>query len=173
MRARHFAFASALALIVAAPLSGAGAQQMRHGMMHGEDCEPGMGMMCMSGHFMTMREQWMEQRTERHLASLKDDLKITEAQTKAWDDYAAAVKAATKAMIEQRTAMRGKMHDATLPQRLDLHEAMLVSHLEQLRKTKAAANALYAVLTDAQKKIADDEAMGMGRMGHGRHMRHR
>jgi hypothetical protein len=144
-------------------LAGAEAQ-MRHGMRHSEYCEPGTGMMCMAGHRMTMREQWMEQRTERHLAGLKADLKITEAQTKAWDDYAAAVKAAAKAMIEQRKAMRDKMDSSTFPQRLDLHEAMMVSHIEQLRKTKAAANALYAVLSDAQKKIADEEAMGMVRM---------
>ena len=56
-----------------------------------------------------------------------------------------------------------KAGTATLPQRLDLHEATLVSHLEQLRKTKAAANALYAVLSDDQKKIADKAAMGMMR----------
>ena len=163
MRARSYALISALALFLAAPLADAQAQ-MRQGMKHGDNCEPGMGMMCMTGHRMTMREQWMEQRTDRHLAGLKEDLKITEAQTKAWDDYAAAVKAAAKAMVEQRKAMQDKRDTATFPQRLDMHEAMLASHLEQLRKTKAAANALYAVLSDAQKKVADEEAMGMVRM---------
>jgi len=166
MRARTFALASTLALVCAAPLAEA---QMHHGMRQSDDCEPGMGMMCMSGHHMTMREQWMTQRADRHLDGLKADLKITAAQTKAWDDYAAAVKAATAAMIEQRSAMRGKMSTATFPQRIDLHEAMLVSHLEYLRKTKAAAAALYAVLSDDQKKIADREAMGavhMRRMPH-------
>ena len=161
MRARSLALVSALALALAAPAAEA---QMRHGQRHADDCEPGMGMMCMTGHRMQMREQWMERRTERHLAGLKEDLKITEAQTKAWEDYAAAVKAAAKTMTEQRKTMRDKMDTATFPQRLDLHEAMMVSHLDQLRKTKAAANALYALLTDAQKKIADEEAMGMVRM---------
>lgn len=161
MRARDVAIVSALALLFAAPFAEA---QMRQGMRHGDTCEPGTGMMCMAGHRMTMREQWMEERTERHLAGLKEDLKITDAQKKAWDDYAAAVTAAARAMVEQRKAMRDKMDTATFPQRLDLHEAMLVSHLEQLRKTKAAAGALYAVLSDAQKKIADEEAMGMVRM---------
>lgn len=168
MRARALALGSALALLLAAPLTEA---QMRQGMRHSDNCEPGMGMMCMTGHRMAMRDQWMEQRTERHLAGLKEDLKITDAQKKAWDDYAAAVKAAAKAMVEQRKDMRGKMDTATLPQRLDLHEAMLVSHLEHLRKTKAAANALYAVLSDAQKKVADEEAMGMVRMRGMRGMR--
>lgn len=136
-------------------------QGMRHGMMRGDQCEPGMGMMCMMGQHMGMREQMMAQRTERHLAALKADLKITEAQGKAWDAYAAAVTAAAKSMAEQRKAMMEKAATATLPQRLDLHEATLVSHLEHLRKTKTAANALYAVLGDDQKKTADKAAMGM------------
>ncbi len=162
MRAPTIAVASALALLIFAP---AGVQaQMRQDMKQGDNCEPGMGMMCMTWHSRRMREQWMAQRTERDLAGRKEDLKITEAQTKAWDDYAAAVTAAAKAMLEQRKAMNDKIDTATFPQRLDLHEAMLVSHLEQLRKTKAAANALYAQLTDAQKKIADQEAMGRVRM---------
>lgn len=163
MSAHRFALVSAVALLLASPLAGAQAQ-MRQGMKHGDNCEPGMGMMCMTGHHMAMREQWMERRTERHLAGLKEDLKITDAQTKAWDDFAAAVKAAAKAMVEQRKAMRDKLDTATLPQRLDLHEAMLVSHVEHLRKAKAAAIALYALLSDSQKKIADEEAMGMVRM---------
>ncbi len=127
-------------------------------------CEPGMGMMCMMGRRMAMGEPVMEQRAQRHLAALKAELKITDGQAKAWDDFAAAVTAAAKAMTEQRKAMMEKAGTATLPQRLDLHEAMLASHLEQLRKTKAAASALYAVLSDDQKRVADKSALGMGMM---------
>jgi len=134
-------------------------------MMRMDQCEAGMGMMCMMGAHMTMREQMMEARAERHLAALKSDLKITDAQAKVWDAYAAAVSAAAKAMAEQRKTMMEKAGTATLPQRLDLHEAMLASHLEQLRKTKSAANALYAVLSDDQKKIADKAVMGMAMRG--------
>jgi hypothetical protein len=178
---------AALALLLASP---AAAEEKHHpeatpktqperpamkrgmGMMRMDQCEPGMGMMCMMGQHSGMRDEMMTQRTERHLAALKADLKITGAQAKDWDAYAAAVTAASKAMAEQRKMMMEKSATATLPQRLDLHEAILVSHLEQLRKTKAAANALYAVLSDDQKKIADKAAMGMMR-GHmrGAHQR--
>lgn len=130
-------------------------------MMRTDQCEPGMGMMCMMGQRMRMGEAMMERRAERHLAALKAELKITDAQVKAWDGYAAAVAAAAKVMAEQRKAAMDKGGTATLPQRLDVHEAMLVSHLEHLRKTKAAANALYVVLSDDQKKIADKAALGM------------
>jgi hypothetical protein len=173
------AIAATFALLIAAPATGEekhhpdGATPktqterpgMRPGtMMRRDQCEPGMGMMCMMGRRMGMGEPMMEQRAQRHLAALKAELKITDAQAKAWEGFAGAVAAAAKAMGEQRKTMMEKAGAATLPQRLDIHEAMLASHLEQLRKTKAAANALYAVLNDDQKKIADKSALGTGMM---------
>ncbi|MCW5774240.1 MAG: Spy/CpxP family protein refolding chaperone [Rhodospirillaceae bacterium] len=145
------------------PFAGAGAQMhMGPGGAQNDACEPGMGMVCMMGDHprMMMGGEWMGQRLDQRLEALKTRLKITDAQAKEWDAYAAALRDAAKAMTEQRQALRGKMMTATLPQRLDIHEAMLVSHLDQLRKTKAAANALYAVLSDEQKKIADTTMMG-------------
>jgi len=141
--------------------------QPRQGMMGMDRCEPGMGMMCMMG---MMRGGDMGAmtgpRAEQRLAALKIELKITDAQAAQWDAYAAAVREAAKAMGAQRAAMTEKMGAATLPQRLDLHEAMLVSHLEHLRKTKTAANALYAVLSDDQKRTADKALMGGMMRGH-------
>ena len=84
----------------------------------------------------------------------------TDIQTQAWDGYAAALKDAAKAMGDQRMAAREKMNPGILPQRIEMHEAMLVSQLKHLRKTKAVATALYAVLSDAQKKIAHTAMMG-------------
>ena len=166
MRARSIAFVSTLALAIAAPLAAAEAQ-MRQGMgpgtMRGDGCEAGMGMMCMMGEqprMGMMGQANMTARVEQRLAALKTRLKITDAQSKQWDAYAAAVRDAANAMSGQRRAFMGRMHGAALPQRLDFHEAMLVSHLEQLRKTKAAVAALYAVLSDDQKKTADNAMMG-------------
>jgi hypothetical protein len=163
-----FFAATAFALFLAAPA--VAEAQMRQGMgMNDDRCEAGMGMMCMMGEHPRlgmMGDAGMPQRVDRRLAAFKARLKITDAQTKAWDEYAAAVRDAAKAMTEQRMNTMEKARTATLPQRLDLHDAMLASHLEQLRKTKAAANALYAVLSDDQKKIADSSMMGTmrGRM---------
>lgn len=160
-----------LALAAAAPFAGAAGQMrqdMGPGMTQNDQCEPGMGMMCMMGDSprMMIGGQWMGQRLEQRLGALKTQLKITEAQMPQWNVYAAAVRDAAKAMTDQRQAMAGKMGTATLPERLDFHEATLVSHFEYLRTTKAAAAALYAVLTADQKKIADGAVMGptRGRM---------
>jgi len=166
MRPRILTLVSALAVVLSAPLTGAEAQ-MRQGM-HADGCEAGMGMMCMMGEHARMGmmgEAAMQQRVDRRLTALKAQLKITDAQTKAWDGYAGAVRDAAKVMVEQRKAMHEKAAGSTLPQRLDLHEAMMVSHLEHLRKTKTAAAALYAVLTDEQKKIADTAMTGPMRRG--------
>ena len=48
-----------------------------------------------------------------------------------------------------------------LPQRLELHERMMASHLEALRRVRAAAGPLYAALDDRQKRAADTLMMGM------------
>ena len=166
--------AATLALALALP--SAADAEMRQGMgMNDDRCEAGMGMMCMMGEHPRMGmmgDAAMPQRVDRRLAALKAQLKITDAQTAAWDAYAAALRDAAKAMVEQRRGMMEKLRTATLPERLDVHEAMLVSHLEQLRKTKAAATALYAVLSDDQKKIADKGMMGQMRGPMRRMQRH-
>jgi len=120
-----------------------------------------------------MRDQAMAQQVEQRIANLKVRLRITDAQAAQWDAYAAALREAAKAMGAQRAEMREKARAATFPERIALHEVMLASHLEQLRKVKAAAAALYAVLADDQKKLADTAMMGpmmRGRMrgAHGR-----
>jgi hypothetical protein len=159
---RHSLAALVSAFVLALPLADA-AGQMRQGPgrgMMGDQCEPGMGMMCMMGGQPRMMHEGMARRAEQHLAALKTQLKITDAQTKEWDSYAAAVRDAAKGMSDHFAAMRERMRTATLQQRLELHEAMLAIHLEQLRKTKQALTALYAVLSDDQKKIADSATMG-------------
>jgi hypothetical protein len=175
MDLRIATFACAVSLALALPVSGAVAQ-MRQGTGPEQGCAPGMGMMCMMGdqpRMGTMDER-AATRVEQRLGALKGRLKITEAQSKAWQDFAASLREAAKAMSEQRRAMQERIHGGTLPERLDAHEAMLASHLEQLRKAKAAANALYAALTDEQKKEADKAIMGPmmgGRMGEPMHRR--
>jgi hypothetical protein len=55
------------------------------------------------------------------------------------------------------------------PDRLDHMEKMMSAMLETVKATKAALTPLYAVLTEEQKKMADQlidgpMGMGMGRM---------
>ena len=116
-------------------------------MMMGRD---GMGMMgAMARH------------VEGRLAFLKTELKITDAQLPLWNAVTDAMRANAKTM----GAMMGSSKPATLPDKLAMREKMMTAHLEALRKFKAAADPLYAALSDEQKKTADELLIGpMGMM---------
>jgi len=160
--------AAAAALLLGAP---ALAQQEtrpaqpKTGTMPMQGCEPGMGMMCMMGDMSRMMQSGgMAQHAEQRLTRLKADLKPTDAQLPQWNAFAGAVRAAAKAMQDNHSKMMPSMGKATLPEQIAMHETMLSQHLDGMRQIKGAAAALYATLTDAQKKIAD-QALTMGRMG--------
>ena len=103
---------------------------------------------------------------EGRIAFLKTELKITEAQLPQWNEFAEALRANAHRM----TGMHGMMSQSgaamSAPERVDRMETMLTDMLESVRTTKAALTPLYAVLTDEQKKLADDLIRGpMGLMG--------
>jgi hypothetical protein len=122
----------------------------------------GMGDMGMMGQ-MQGRGPAVE-RVEGHIAYLKAELKITAAQGKAWDDYAAALRANAK-QLNEVVAERAKAPAAASPvERIALEEKTLAARLEIARRTKPALAALYAAFSDDQKKTFSQLAaprMGM------------
>jgi len=135
------------------------------GAMPMQGCEPGMGMMCMMGEMSRMKHSnGMAHHAEQRLAKLKADLKTTDAQLPQWNAFADAIRATAKAMHDHHSTMMPSMGKATLPEQIAMHETMLSQHLDGMRNIKGPAAVLYATLTDAQKKIAD-QMMMMGRMG--------
>jgi hypothetical protein len=120
-----------------------------------------MGMMGMADH------------VEGRIAFLKAELKITEAQTSQWNAFADALRSNASRMsgipaIMMQGGMMGQ-DGASLsaPDRLDHMEKMMSVMLETVKATKSALAPLYAVLTEEQRKIADQlihGPMGMGRM---------
>ena len=130
----------------------------RGGMMPQGQMPGGHDMMQMNG-MMAMRH------LEGHLAFFKTELKITDEQMPQWDAFANTVRANAKAMTEMHKAMAPQKHEAmTLPDRLAFEQKAMSVHLEALSKTKATLESLYAVLSPAQKKIADQimvSPMGM------------
>jgi len=57
------------------------------------------------------------------------------------------------------------MMSADLPERLNMMEQHMTLHLDSLRAIKAAVQPLYSVLSDEQKKTANEIMKGpMGRM---------
>ena len=120
-------------------------------------------------------------RIDGRLAFLKTELKITEAQSEAWNEMAAAIRTTSDMHNKMMREMMKEMHDGEffkkpLPDRLVLHETHMEARLEQIKTVKEAVDKLYGVLDDTQKKAADEimlPTMGMGMggmMGVGRGM---
>jgi hypothetical protein len=145
------------------------AQQMPGGTMGGGAGGPMMGMMGRGG----MMSMMMGDRIEGRIAFLKAELKITDVQMPQWNAFADTLRANVQRMREMRTTMMqgGMMSQGgaaiSAPDRLDRMEKMMTAMTETLRTTKASLTALYAVLTDDQKKTGDQlihGPMGMGPM---------
>ena len=96
-------------------------------------------------------------RVEGRIAFLRTELKITAAQTGAWDAFAEALRANAKKLGEVRGTMTAQMNAAQqAPDRLSLQERWLAARLEGTRAIRTAVTALYGVLSDDQKKTANE-----------------
>lgn len=100
----------------------------------------------------------MADRVEGHLAFLKAELKITPAQEPRWNTFAAVMRDHSRTMGEMMQSMRGQRRGgrSTLPERLDRAEKMMSMHRDEMRKMAAAVRPLYAALSPAQRRTADD-----------------
>jgi LTXXQ motif family protein len=110
---------------------------------------------------------WMLERIEGRLAFAKTELKITEAQSAAWNELADAVRAAAKHRNERmKNVFSGDERTKTLPERVEAQEQLMTVSVEEIKLIKAALKNLYAVLSDEQKKEADEMDIPMvGMMG--------
>jgi hypothetical protein len=117
-------------------------------------------------------------RVEGRIAFLRTELKITEAQSSAWNAFADALRANAKSLGEVRASMmpQAAAGQQGLVDRLALHEKWLTARLEGTRAIKSALTSLVGTLSDEQKKSADEllaPHMGMmagmqsGQMGSG------
>ena len=127
------------------------------GMM-GAGC-PTMGMMgrgMMGQGMMGGRPAHMKAMVDGRLAYLKDELKITDAQTDAWNAYADAIRNRVSVMQGMRESMIGSMQKGNAVDRMDVRIKGMEAMLKSMKAVKPATEKLYAVLTDEQKKVADD-----------------
>ena len=115
-------------------------------------------------------------RVEGRIAFLRAELKITDAQNAAWNAFADALRANAKSLGEVRSSIMADAAQQSLVERFALQEKWLAARLEGTRAIKAALVNLVGVLSDDQKKAADDllaPHMGMmammqpGQMGPG------
>jgi LTXXQ motif family protein len=145
---------------------------MKGGNMMGDGMHGGDGMMkggdMMSGgmehmqHMMSMMHEKLSHAGDR-IASLKSELKITEAQTPAWTKFSDALLASAKSMEASMDAMQKWMQFGvapTLAEKLDHHVQMAAEHLTNLQAIKAALDPLYASFNYEQKNLADGLKIG-------------
>jgi hypothetical protein len=155
--------------------------QSPSGMMMGQSCMGQMAgqnsstsMMCMRDimsmmssmmNMMGAQSGMMIPNVEGGITALKTELKITDAQTAAWDRFAEAIRATAGSMNEMYQQMMQSGAAATLPARLERRETLLSGHLSRVKALKEALDPLYASFSDEQKKIADSHMIGpMGMM---------
>lgn len=136
------------------------------GMDHGAKGESGGMMMrhvCRTG-----------EHVEGRLAYLKAELKLTDAQTPQWNAFADAFRASGQKVAQYCASLKeqsDKGKPSGILQQFGLMERNMTAHLEFVRAIKAAAEPLFGVLTEEQKKTADETMtglMGLG-MGMGKH----
>ena len=109
---------------------------------------------------------------EAHLAFLKTALKITDAQTAAWNAVADVLREQAKRhdaeMIERRKAREAATEPPDLPTILQDRQRMAVEESDDLSKLLTALKPFYGMLSAEQKETADHLfPTGHPGMGHG------
>lgn len=137
-----------------------------HSRMMGGDCMM-MGMMGQGMMDRGMMRGWrhhrgrMDATAKGRLAYLKAELDITDAQGKAWDAYAEAVNERVATMQGMHENMSSMMHEGSAVDRMKARISAMQAMLEALKAVESPTEALYAELSDEQKKKAD-ELIGLG-----------
>ena len=146
-------------------MKGMGGQQ---GMMGGKDMPMKGGMMddmpmCgMMGAGMNMSAH-----IDQRLGAIRSELAITPAQAQSWDAYASAMRGAAANMDKMHgSMMAGQQGNAPISpiDRLDRHERMLTTMLDNMRTLRPALHRLYVGLSAEQKRKADTLLSPQGMM---------
>jgi len=133
-----------------------------HGMGGGDMGKMMEGMMPMMG---MMRIMMAPEHVEGHIACLRTEIQITDAQLPQWNAFADVLRKNAKVMSEARGKMMPAATAMSAPDRMDQEVKKLTEQLEATKATSAATRALYTALTDVQKKTADELLVpAMGRM---------
>ncbi len=108
---------------------------------------------------------------EGRIAFYKAELGITDAQLPQWNAFADALRGSAKGVRTAMTPMMQAGVPTTVPARMEAMVQVMSAHLDAMKATLAAVKPLYAVLSDDQKKTADEllagHPMGMPARGMG------
>ncbi len=152
-------------LLIAAPVLGQPADDPHHPKGSApttQSASPGMMMGMMQG----MKCPMMGGHAEGVLAFLNTELKITAAQSSAWETFAKAYLEVAGSQAKAPAMGGGMMADGAmgggamaakpLPEWMAMHTQMMERRLATAKKLQAAIQPLYATLDAKQKKSADE-----------------
>ncbi len=145
-----------------------GQSGMMCGMMGQKGAQAGMTQSGMMGGGMMGQQGGMGmpfEHTEGRIAFLKAELWITDAQTAQWNTLADAMRANAKIHRTMHEHMTKGGMPSSWSERLTFQQKTLSSRLDGLKALDAAYKSLYAVMTEDQKKLAEQLLSGpMGMM---------
>ncbi len=137
------------------PMVGPGAMGMGRGPMAGPMGGP-MAAGPTAGPMGTPMAAGPIDRIEGRIAFLRAELKITEAQTAAWNEFTEAFRAGARRHNEMREhMMAAPSGTGGMAARIEQHERMLNGRLESTRAIRATLGRLQAVLTEDQRRTLD------------------
>lgn len=99
------------------------------------------------------------QKLDQKLTSLKGELKITEAQTPAWNGVADAMRANVAAMRTAADARKAQGAQTDALKRLEARDAWAKLRAQNSERLLTAFRPLYAQLNDEQRQIAAQKLM--------------
>ncbi len=103
-------------------------------------------------------------RVEQRITDLHAKLQITPAQQPQWDRFTMVMRENARSMVKGFDARVEKLPTMTAPESMQSYATMSMEHANEMQKLVPAFTALYATMSDAQKKVTDtvflDEAHG-------------
>ena len=98
----------------------------------------------------------MTDRIDGRIAFLRAELKISDAQTGAWNRFADALRSSRQHLLEARQQLASPGSSGAPAARLDQYERHLTERLEAIRTARTAFTQLYGNLDEHQKHVADE-----------------
>ena len=92
---------------------------------------------------------------EKHMAELKSRLQLTDQQAPQWDAYAQTARDNAQKADQAFRDRASSIGTASADDAMKSYAALAQMHADNMQKLAASFSALYAVLSDEQKKTAD------------------
>ena len=95
-------------------------------------------------------------KVENHISQLRDELQITPAEEPQWDRVAKTMRENAEEIDQAIDKRDATINTATAVQNLNSYADVVQAHAAAVKKLADSFSALYAEMTDSQKKMADE-----------------